>query len=125
MTSNMNTSEKAAEIQSCLTAHGWEASSDAPALARRTVNTAVGPKDAWVYFYAGDAYNHKLCGVYYSEGRNALSGCEVLVPVGASREELAQCAKGFSDTALHRISQTYAARLLIQRALTEQGRHDS
>jgi hypothetical protein len=90
---------------------GWTQSNGA-ALVTKEFKTAAGVRQAAVYLSKGDEYNRTISGDYWSEGRNALEGSSILVPVGADAAKVSLLAEKFCLGAEKMISQTYAMKLM-------------
>jgi hypothetical protein len=97
-------------VQQILAENGWTCVYDS-AIALKSFETAVGPKEAHAYLSAGDGFNYTISGDYLSEGRNALGGNSVLIPVKVRSEQLRYLVRQFSLKADATVSQTYAAKL--------------
>lgn len=98
-------------VTQVLSAHGWQIL-DSTAVAIKTYDTAVGPKEALAYLTKGDGYNVTLFGTYYSEGRNVLEAHGQLIPVDADEATALAAAERFAADADKHIGNSYAARLL-------------
>jgi hypothetical protein len=98
-----------AVVLNCLREHGWFCT-DGAALAIKPFQTAVGVKNACVYFSGGD-YNFTLQGDYQSEGRNSLEPHCVLIPVNAGTSDILRLTSEFSHEADSVVADTYAASL--------------
>ncbi|MDP3334601.1 MAG: hypothetical protein Q8S55_21850 [Methylococcaceae bacterium] len=81
------------------------------ALSFKTYDTAVGQKEAQVYF-CGDEYNWVLSGLYESQGRNILSTASELIPKDCAAANLIDYCSQFLTCVDSTISQSYAVRLL-------------
>lgn len=102
-----------AAIVAQLAAAGWTALEQSTAIAIKTYETAVGPKDAHAYladFGPGEA-NYVLRGEYYSEGSDVLSACGVLIPKNANPAVVRTLAERFAAGAEQAVLESYAARL--------------
>jgi len=94
-----------------LVAAGWT-ESDGSAVAVKTFDSAVGPKEAFAYFNAWPSEaNAALAGDYRSEGSNILENCDVLLPKDSTDEQLGQLVQSFVAGTEHKISESYAVRL--------------
>lgn len=102
--------------QQVLKDFGWEPLSRPAgcAIARKTYDTAVGPKTAHAYFsdIAGDPWQCALRGDYLSEGSNILEAGGVLLPRSASEDDVRRLSAEFALEADARVSRSYAVRLL-------------
>lgn len=108
----MLTRDQIAEIiTTTLLANGWTPSRGF-ALAIKTFETFVGPREAFAYLSSGDGYNYTIQGDYQSEGRNALSTAGVLIPVDSNAEKVRIFAEAFIKNADTDVGETYAMRLL-------------
>lgn len=99
-------------IQRTLASFGWSPS-DGSALASKTFDTAVGEKTAFAYLTPqrdGDPYR-RLLGDYWSEGRNIMASCCVLIPKTASADALRDLAEQFAMDADKTVAESYAGRL--------------
>jgi hypothetical protein len=117
-TSTSNNTDQAlrAAIVAHLVAAGWTALERSTAIAIKTYDTAVGPKDAHVYladFGPGET-NYVLQGEYYSEGSNVLSARGILIPKDADPAAVKTLTERFAASAEHAVLDSYAARLLHQ-----------
>ena len=115
-TSTSNNTDQAlrAAIVAHLVAAGWTALERSTAIAIKTYDTAVGPKDAHVYladFGPGET-NYVLQGEYYSEGSNVLSARGILIPKDADPAAVTTLTERFAASAEHAVLDSYAARLL-------------
>jgi len=90
--------------------HGWEAVF-AHAICTKLYLTAVGYKEAIAYLSAGDGFNRTLSGTYTSEGRDILGNQSVLIPLGASDDEIVSLAVTFVTNVSNAVAQSYAGRL--------------
>jgi hypothetical protein len=100
-------------IQNFLQSNGWNNFDPLhTALSYKLYDTAVGKKEAQIYFSTGDQYNWVLSGLYESQGRNVLSTASVLIPKDCSVANLIDCCSQFLTDVESRISQSYAVRLL-------------
>lgn len=102
------------QVREALEANGWALTPEPfTAIAKRSIATAVGEKEAFVYLE-----NWSKCGTvvlnacYWSEGRNAVSTVFQSLPLTADKSECFAIAKRFTEDALQAISETYAVRLL-------------
>lgn len=100
-------------IQNFLQSTGWS-NFEPPsnALSFKLYDTAVGKKEAQVYFSTGDELSWVLSGLYESQGRNILSTASVLIPKDCSIANLIERCSLFLTDVESRISQSYAMRLL-------------
>lgn len=103
-----------AQVKQHLAELGWTANKSGSTLAHRVVQTKVGEKVAGAMLSDGDGINRTLCGVFYSEGRNILENCGILIPVKATESEIYELTKKFNDGAMAALLQSYAVRLLSQ-----------
>jgi len=96
-------------ITNSLISRGWRPSVGA-AIAVKTFETAVGPKDAHAYLEVGsrDGTHRALTGDYKSEGRNALEPRSVLIPKAAELAEVQSLAIQFAIEAEKVVSNTFA-----------------
>lgn len=104
-----------AEIQRQLQPHGWRALPPGHhAVATKTYETAVGPKDAHLYLadWGADSPVFILSGEYQSEGRNALATTSAHIPKSVTKKELLALVNNLAPEVDKVVSQTYAARLL-------------
>lgn len=98
-----------------LTKNGWTAYAGGPALATKSFDSAVGPKEAVAWFplrLRSDQLDITLSGVYYSEGCNILSAKSALIPVGATVEQATSLANVFCEAVEAAVGDSYAVRLL-------------
>jgi hypothetical protein len=95
-----------------LVEHGWTAVSPV-ALAIKSYQTAVGPKEAHTYLadYGPACECVLISGDYQSEGRNALESHSVMLPRNADANQVKQLVAKFCQQAEAVIAETYAARL--------------
>lgn len=107
-------SEIIAEIQRQLQPHGWSPCERSTAVAMKTYDTAVGPKDAVLYLadWGASSDVYILSGNYESEGRNALSTTTAQIPKSVSKEGLLALVNNLAPSLDQAVSETYAARLL-------------
>lgn len=103
-----------AAIVAQLVAAGWTAMERSTAIAIKTYDTAVGPKDAHVYLadFGPSETNYVLQGEYYSEGSNALSARGILIPKDADPKAAKTLTEHFATGAEAAVLDSYAARLL-------------
>jgi hypothetical protein len=108
----MNRNQIVKLIRSCLSSSGWN-NFDHPsaALSYKFYDTAVGKKEAQVYF-SGDQYNWRLSGLYESQGRNILETESVLIPKDCSFTRLLDLTDLFIQRVETAIANSYAVRLL-------------
>lgn len=98
-------------ITGVLKAKGWTIV-DSTAIALKSYETAVGPKEAQAYLSRGDGYNVTLYGMYYSEGRNILEPRGQLIPVDADEATVLAAAERFAASVDTEVANSYAGRLL-------------
>ena len=100
-------------IKRALVDQGWTAL-PGPALAEKVYATAVGPKSAHVFLadFGADSSNYSLTGYYWTEGRNCLEPCGVLIPKASSATGVAEHVALFAKGADAAVAQSYAVRLL-------------
>ena len=103
-----------AEIQQQMQPHGWSPCERSTAVAVKTYDTAVGPKDAVLYLadWGASSDVYILSGNYESEGRNALSTTTAHIPKSVTKEDLLALVNNLAPSLDHAVSETYAARLL-------------
>jgi len=115
-TSSSNEADQAlrAAIVAQLVAAGWTAIERSTAIAIKTYDTAVGPKDAHVYLadFGSSETNYVLQGEYYSEGSNVLSARGILIPKDAEPAAARTLTERFAAGAEQAVLDSYAARLL-------------
>ncbi|MCD2453632.1 hypothetical protein GO003_024955 [Methylicorpusculum oleiharenae] len=100
-------------IQNLLQSNRWSNfEPPSTALSFKLYDTAVGKKEAQVYFSTGDEYNWVLSGLYESQGHNILSTASVLIQKDCSIANLIESCTQFLTDVESRISQSYAVRLL-------------
>lgn len=100
-------------IQNFLQSNGWNNFDPLhAALSYKLYDTAVGQKEAQIYFSTADEYNYVLSGLYESQDRNILSTSSALIPKECSAEYLFESCSQFLNDVESRISQSYAVRLL-------------
>ncbi len=81
------------------------------AVAQCTFATAVGPKVAHVYLSEGhDDFSFQA--EYYSEGRNILESCTVVVPSDIDSSALSKALSGFTESIRQKVRSSYAVMLL-------------
>lgn len=103
-----------AAIVAQLVEAGWTAIERSTAIAIKTYDTAVGPKDAHVYLadFGPSETNYVLQGEYYSEGSDVLSARGILVPKDADLATANTLTERFATDAEAAVLDSYAARLL-------------
>ena len=100
-------------LAACLGLIGWTAI-DSTAIATKTVQTAVGEKEAHAYLQDwGDGYI--LAGDYSSEGRNVLESNGVLIAADADDADLMRLAGEFAAKANKAMDESFARRLYLAR----------
>jgi len=112
-TSNDTDQALRAAIVAQLVAAGWTALERSTAIAIKTYDTAVGPKDAHVYLadFGSSETNYVLQGEYYSEGSNVLSARGILIPKNAEPAAVKTLTERFAVGAEQEILDSYAKRL--------------
>lgn len=95
-----------------VTAHGWHADRIIPNVVSRFYETAVGPRQASVWFTARSS-SGSVCFLpeYYSEGRNAVESHFTWVTDDMTDEQVLQLVDKFVKDLDAGVAQTYAARL--------------
>lgn len=115
-TSASNETDQAlrAAIVAQLVAAGWTALERSTAIAIKTYDTAVGPRDAHAYLadFGPSETNYVLQGEYYSEGSNVLSARGILIPKDADLAAAKTLTERFATGAEAAVLDSYAARLL-------------
>lgn len=92
---------------------GWKGDRLLPHVLNKVYATAVGPKEATVRAYLGQASDLVwLNGQYWSEGRNVLATCHAFIPSTADEVEIISKVETFLADVELAISGTYAVRLL-------------
>lgn len=101
------------QIAAILTQRGWKML-PGPAFAAKSFDTAVGPKDAflWLSRRVDQVGNRSLSGEYQSEGRNILGGCVQIVHESADETAVKGSTARFVDSVEAQIADSYAVRLL-------------
>lgn len=108
----MNRDQIVMLIRSYLSSSGWNNfEHPSTALSFKIYDTAVGKKEAQVYF-SGDQYNWRLSGLYESQGRNILETESVLIPKDCSSTWLRDLCEQFLENVETVIANSYAVRLL-------------
>lgn len=79
----------------------------------KSFETAVGEKEALVYFVVSRNGNAYIQGNYYSEGANVLSAKTVFVPTNAVSSVYADCVEQFNAGAQRSIDASYARSLYL------------
>jgi len=94
--------------------HPWASYRERPLFTTKDYPTAVGPRQAVVRPVAPDNGRGQLwlVGDYMSEGNNALVGVMAIIHQDAADDVVYGLVDRFAEDVSHRISQTYAARLL-------------
>ncbi|RQR65653.1 hypothetical protein DIE18_04175 [Burkholderia sp. Bp9125] len=94
--------------------HEWKWYREAPLFTTKDYATAVGPRRAVIRPVVPDNGLGQLwlVGEYISEGNNALVGTMAIIPQDAPDDVVYKLVDRFADDVSHRISETYAARLL-------------
>lgn len=90
---------------------GWSTCYNGSAFVDKSFQTAAGERTAYGYLSAGDEFNWTLSATYYSEGRNILSACSVLIPKAGWRNAVTDIAQRFTEDVDRVIAGSYAARL--------------
>lgn len=111
----MTTSRLTQLVERFVQNHGWQTDRILPNVVFRLYETAVGPKQASVWFTvcrSTDAVY--FWPEYQSEGRNAAENCSAWVMPGLSVEAAHEVVDRFVLDLDICVSQTYAARLLRQ-----------
>lgn len=109
----MNASRIPALVSRLVTVHGWHSDPVIPKVATRMYDTAVGPKQASVWFsQCGETGTIYFWPEYQSEGRNAVANCSAWVRADLSDEQANEVVDNFAEALTACVSQTYAARLL-------------
>jgi hypothetical protein len=105
-----------AAITAQLSAAGWTPLAGTTAIALKTYQTAVGPKDAHAYIadFGPNEPNYVLRGEYYSEGSNVLSADGVLIPKDADPATATALVEQFAAGAEKSVLDSYAARLHLR-----------
>lgn len=113
-TSNQTDQALRCAIVAHLVAAGWKVLERSTAIAIKTYDTAVGPKDAHVYLadFGPSETNYVLRGEYYSEGSNVLSARGILIPKDADPAAVKTLTERFATGAENAVLDSYAARLL-------------
>lgn len=93
-----------------LVALGWTRT-NGTAIARKSYETAVGPKEALAYLQHWPEAM-VLAGEYWSEGSNILSTCTARFPLAGDNASLAAQVDAFVAEADRRVRESYAVRLL-------------
>ncbi|MNR71865.1 hypothetical protein D3C71_25440 [compost metagenome] len=108
--------ELVSQVVARLASHGWTPIEGGTAIARKTFDTAVGPKEALVYLTNSrdDDPNRTLQGDYQSEGRNVLEPHGVLLPKAAEPVMVDALVDKFVAGAERAVGESYAARLRNQ-----------
>ena len=101
-------------ICSYLQSNGWILfERPCAALAYKRYKSAVGPKEAQVYFSGkDDGYNRLLSGQYYSQGRNILEPGGQLIPNNCNAHALYELVMKFTENLELTMADSYAVRLL-------------
>ena len=89
------------------------------AFGAKAYQTAVGPREAHFYLTASDGINQSLTGSFYSEGRNVIESCPLLVPVDATEEQVEGLCTQFLTGCERMINQSYARKLYLDREAKE------
>lgn len=102
-----------AQVGAHLQSLGWKML-ESVAVARKTFETAVGPKDAHAYLghLRKDGASFLLTGDYWSEGRNVLESAVTLVPREATGAQLEASVGRFASSVETLVGQSYAVTLL-------------
>ncbi|TXG96143.1 MAG: hypothetical protein E6R08_10240 [Nevskiaceae bacterium] len=100
-------------VISALQSLGWQVS-DGAAIAVKTFETAVGPKQAIAYLSPArpGAYHRSLFGDYQSEGRNILAPHGELIAIDAGPADAERIARRFAAEVDAVVADSYAVRLL-------------
>lgn len=99
-------------VRNYLQSNGWLLfDRPAAALSFKLYDSAVGKKEAQVYF-SGDQFNWCLSGLYQSQGRNILETESVLIPKDCSVHHLAALCFKFVQNVESAIANSFAVRLL-------------
>jgi hypothetical protein len=101
------------QVKAALVALGW-AGLDSTALAEKSFATVVGPKVAHVYLqdFGAQSQAFILAGAYWSEGRNILEGCGILIQKEAQSAEVSALVQKFIAGVEAAVGASYAVRLM-------------